>query len=215
MDLNVRRSGEYRRHRICVARIHRGDELIEIRFRHASDAIEARANHHRRQIRKQSRQTLLFEHRLHFFGWAGQHRNDSSVDAKPLPGRGASVVRQDLRPVDHLGLSKIHLNHAPVETSETFLDRFANRFGERLCAPERSGDRIAGNVVFRWSQSAGNEDDFGVSQARGRGDSPNEADRRRRCISQPLRCRGVELICQITASSCQSSPESASPSRLQ
>ena len=111
MDLHVAVVREYRGDGVLVPLIDGRDGLIELRFRHARDAKLQRADRQRRHNALQARQALAGEHRFQFMRRTGQDHQHAAAFFDPLARRGAAIVRQNVRALDHHRLTPVDFGH--------------------------------------------------------------------------------------------------------
>ena len=73
----------------------------------------------------------------------------------PLAGRRAPRVRQHLRVFDQISLTFIVLRHLPAETAEALFEPGADLLTENQFTAQRGRYGIACYIVFRGTQSTG------------------------------------------------------------
>ena len=75
-------------------RVYGRDGLVQVRFRHARDAQQQRADGQFGNQPPEARQGVALEHGAQLGGRAGQQHQDRAGFLQPLAGRSAAVVRQ-------------------------------------------------------------------------------------------------------------------------
>ena len=95
---------------------------------------------------------------------AGQDHQHAAAFFDPLAGRGAAIVRQYVRALDHHRLTPVDFGHGAIHRAKTLLDAVVDRGIEDLPAVERHGDCIAREIVFGGSESARDDDELRGAQ---------------------------------------------------
>src|ERR1035438_60586 len=86
-------------------------------------------------------------------GRTGQQHQHRAVLFDPLAGCSATIVGQNLRTIDNVGLAAIDLDHLSLEATEALFNLVADILAEYHGAAERAGYGIAREIVFGRTES--------------------------------------------------------------
>ena len=111
---------------------------------------------------------LVFENSLHLVRRTRKQNNDVlspvELSRQPLPGSGSVGVLQNDRSGENVSLLRSIWSHLPAAIRKTFFQSRQNFFVPVQAHSERFGDRLAGEVILGWSQSAAENHDVASKQ---------------------------------------------------
>ena len=87
-----------------------------------------------------------------------------ATGVEPLAGCAAVAVGEEFGAVDDLGLLFVVGRHGDAALGEAFVERGHGVGVFVEFDAERVGDAVAGEVVFRWAEAAGGDDDVGAGE---------------------------------------------------